>query len=64
MSTNKSESLTLDELRVLHQQFERDLAEMLADQFQSFFAKTGARVTSMKADGVRSVRARVFLSLP
>jgi hypothetical protein len=57
-------SLTLDELKVLHQQFERELADLLADRFQGFFEKTGARVTSMKADGVSSVLARVFLSLP
>ena len=49
---------------MLHQQFERELAALLADRFQGFFEKTGARVTSMKADGVSSVLARVFLSLP
>ncbi len=62
MKTDKS--LTLDELKVLHQQFERELAELLAGQFERFFERTEARVVSMRADGVRSVRARVFLSLP
>ena len=40
---NTDKSVTLDELRLLHQQFERELADLLAGQFQRYFERTGAR---------------------